>query len=36
LLRGQGSLAKIVYHDVKSSQEGVHIDHSNYSLSWGR
>src|SRR5262245_4352510 len=36
LLRGQGSLAKIVYHDVKSSQEGVHIDHSNSSLSWGR
>jgi hypothetical protein len=35
-LRRQGGLAKIVDHDVKSRQEGVHIDHSHCSLSWGR
>src|SRR5918911_3521190 len=33
-LRGQRGLAKVVGHNVKSSQEGVHIDHSMCSLSW--
>jgi hypothetical protein len=36
VLRGQGSLAKVIGHDVQNSQEGVHVDHSSCSLSWGR
>src|SRR5262252_922586 len=35
-LRGQRGLAQVVGHHVKSRQEGVHIDHSMCSLSWGR
>src|SRR5215475_268104 len=35
-LSGQGGLAKIIDHDVKRSQEGVHIDHSMCSLFCGR
>jgi hypothetical protein len=35
-LRGQRGLAKVVCHNGKSSQEGVHIDQSICSLSWGR
>jgi hypothetical protein len=35
-LRGQRELAKIIRHNVKSRQEGVHLDPSICSLSWGR
>jgi hypothetical protein len=26
-LQGQGGLAKVINHDIKNSEEGVHIDH---------
>jgi hypothetical protein len=35
-LRGQRSLAKVVCHNVKSRQDGVHSDQSICSFSWGR
>jgi hypothetical protein len=35
-LGGQRGLAKVVCHNVKSRQEGVHIDHSICSLSCRR
>jgi hypothetical protein len=35
-LKGQGGRAKVIHHNVQSSEEGVDIDHSNGSLSWGR
>jgi hypothetical protein len=36
LFRRPGGRAQIIDHDVQRSQEGVHIDQSHGSLSWGR